>query len=188
MLYFIFVLLWNSILTAQFCLSGHAGKPFSFLNGLVSTFYMLPHVVGTAKPYQSGKQQRKATPPHPAQAKYWWGKKVERNLLLLFKWCSHSLLPHGAQEGVETYFCPPPRLPHSPPPLWRVAPVFPWAKRLWFLADFMSATQVRGKSLLPPPTLLSHVRLGQDFARCCPIFAMCLSHKVKEETEMGHKP
>lgn len=39
------------------------------------------------------------------------GGKVERNLLLLFKWCSHSLLPHGAQEGVETCFY----TPSSPP-------------------------------------------------------------------------
>lgn len=87
-------------------------------------------------------------------------------------------------SGAATLFChtehrrgwrhasTPPPAPPSPPPLQRVAPVFPWAKRLWFLADFMSATQVRGKSLLPPPTLLSHVRLGQDFARHFPIFAI----------------
>lgn len=38
-------------------LSAHAGKPFSFPNGLHCAFYMLPHVMGTAKLYQFGKQQ-----------------------------------------------------------------------------------------------------------------------------------
>lgn len=57
-------------------------------------------------PVQEAAAQSYTTPP--CTSKVLMGGKVERNLLLLFKWCSHSLPPHGAQEGVETYFCPPP--------------------------------------------------------------------------------
>lgn len=45
-----------------------------------------------------------ATTPNPSETNCEW--KVERNLLL-FKWCSHSLLSYGAQEEVETCFYPP---------------------------------------------------------------------------------
>lgn len=101
MLYFCSVVKFHPYSTA---LSAHAGKPFSILSELDCAFDMLLHVVGTAKLYPCRKQQLH----HPTLQKQTpceW--KMDRNLLLLFKWCSHSLLSYGAQEEVETYFYPP---------------------------------------------------------------------------------
>lgn len=107
MLHFIFVLLWNSILTAlSFC--PHR-KPISFPSGQNSAFYMLPHVVGTAKWYQP----EKAALPNPSQANCQQGKKVGRNLLLLFKCCSHSLssVTWSTGGGTDILLSPPFVLP-----------------------------------------------------------------------------
>lgn len=108
----------------QLCLSVHTGNPFSFPNGLDSAFYMLPHVVGTAKRYQP----KKAELSSPSQASSWWGKKVGRNLLLLFKCCNHSLLPRGAQEGQRHNSEPPLLSPPFPVSSLKSCSCVPWSK------------------------------------------------------------
>lgn len=85
------------------CLSVHRGNPFSFPNWLGSAFLMLPHFAGTAKWYQP----KKAALLNPLQANYRRGKKVGRNLLLLFKCCT-TLFCHMEHRRRQRHTSEPP--------------------------------------------------------------------------------